>query len=186
MTKKPDYDPSEGLEKLAKFREIDKNEMIFKYPTCHPSQPTGFCGCDGPFIKEMIFYLRATLLTLVLLLPFNNLSIALLKKMGATIGKNVYITAGAWIDSMFPDLLTIEDNVLIGGGAKICFHEFRIDEFIAGRVIIRKGAIIGGHSMIGPGVEIGEYATVAGGAAVGKDVPPNSIAGGNPARIIRK
>lgn len=186
MTTMTDYDPEEGLKQFARFRSRDTKEKIFRYPTCHPSQPTGFCHCDDPFLNQLVFYLRATLLTFVLLLPFNMLSIGLLRRMGAQIGENVYITAGTWIDPMFPELLTIEDNVLIGNGAKIGFHEFRTDEFVAGRVIIRKGAIIGAFSMIGPGVEIGENATVAGGAALGRDVPPHAIAGGNPARIISK
>lgn len=81
-------------------------------------------------------------------------------------------------------MLTIEDRVLIGAGVKISMHEFRQREFVAGRVVIRRGAIIGGFSLIGPGVEIGEYATVAGGAAIARDVPPNAIAGGNPARVV--
>ncbi len=183
MSRKEQAQNRKGQAQLAHFR-TQTGERLFRYPTCHPSQPTGFCPCDKPFIRSMGFYLKTALLNVVLQLPFNDLSIWLLRKMGAKIGNNVYISAGAWIDSMFLDLLTIEDNVLLGVGVKIAMHEFRIDEFVAGRVSIRRGAIIGGFSLIGPGIEIGENATVAGGAAIARDVPPDAIAGGNPARVV--
>ena len=73
---------------------------------------------------------------------------------------------------------------MVGVGVKIALHEFRPREFRAGRVIIRKGAVVGGFALIGHGVEIGEGAVVAGGAVVGRDVPPSKLAIGNPARIM--
>ncbi len=73
---------------------------------------------------------------------------------------------------------------MIGVGVKIALHEFRPREFRAGRVIIRKGAVIGGFALIGHGIEVGEGAVVAGGAAVGRDIPAGKLAIGNPARII--
>ena len=45
---------------------------------------------------------------------------------------------------------------------------------------------IGGHSCIMPGVSIGHGAVVAAGSVVTKDVEPNTLVGGNPARLIKK
>ena len=45
---------------------------------------------------------------------------------------------------------------------------------------------IGGHSTILPGVSIGDGAVVAAGAVVTKDVEPNTIVGGVPAKVIKK
>ena len=174
----------EGRARLAGFLKKDCPDRVFRQPTCHPSQPTGFCPCDEGGIRAAWFYAKATLLNIVLALPFNSISIWILRKMGATVGRNVYISAGAWIDPMFPQLLTIEDDVLLGVGARIAFHEFRTNEFVAGRVDLGRGSLIGGFSLIGPGVRVGEGATVAGGAVIAKDVPPGSIAGGNSARVV--
>ena len=45
---------------------------------------------------------------------------------------------------------------------------------------------IGGNSTILPGVTIGDGAVVAAGAVVTKDVEPNTIVGGVPAKVIKK
>ncbi len=53
------------------------------------------------------------------------------------------------------------------------------------RVVIGSSVWIGAGVSIMPGVHIGDNAVIAGGAVVTKDVPENTVAGGNPARIIR-
>jgi Bacterial transferase hexapeptide (six repeats) len=173
-----------GLELLEKFREKNNPDRLFSYSIPHPSEPSLFCPCSGPFLKAQWYYLKATCLQIILQLPYNSLSIWALRSMGARIGEHVYISAGVMIDPLFTDLLTIEDHVLLGSGVKITLHEFEQDRFIAGRVIIRSFAVVGGFSMIGPGVEIGERASVAGGAVIFHDVPAGKIAIGNPARIL--
>ena len=45
---------------------------------------------------------------------------------------------------------------------------------------------IGGRAVINPGVTIGNNAVIASGAVVTKDVPDNTLVGGNPAKIIKK
>jgi acetyltransferase-like isoleucine patch superfamily enzyme len=43
---------------------------------------------------------------------------------------------------------------------------------------------IGAHAVVLPGVRIGSGAVVGAGAVVNRDVPPNTIVGGVPARVI--
>ncbi|GGC84387.1 maltose O-acetyltransferase [Tersicoccus solisilvae] len=52
--------------------------------------------------------------------------------------------------------ITLEDNVWLGGGVIVC-----------------------------PGVTIGENSVIGAGAVVTRDIPPNSVAVGNPARVIK-
>lgn len=175
---------NERREEFSRFLSGAGEERTFIAATCHPSQPTGFCPCDGPLLPTLWFYAKAWLLLTVLKLAWNSPKLKLLRSCGAKVGRNVFISTDVWIDPAFPQLLSIEDDVMLGVGVKIALHEFRPKEFCAGKVIIRKGAVVGGFSLIGPGVDIGEGAVVAGGAAVGRDVPAGKLAIGNPARIM--
>jgi len=51
---------------------------------------------------------------------------------------------------------------------------------------VKKGASIGSSVTIMCGVTIGENAIVGAGAVVTKDVPPGTVVGGVPAKVMRK
>jgi acetyltransferase-like isoleucine patch superfamily enzyme len=181
---KPGSVSDDGLMKLRQFLAGDTGERVFVWPIEHPSQPSAFCPCGQRLAPRFGAYAKAFVLLTVLRGPFNAPKVALLRRRGARIGNQVYISSDVWIDPVFPQLLAVEDNVMIGQGVKIALHEFGRDRFRAGRVIIRRGTVIGGFALIGQGVEIGENAVVGGGAAVGRDVPAGMMAIGNPARIF--
>jgi acetyltransferase-like isoleucine patch superfamily enzyme len=184
MNQHPSPDLKEGQERFKQFLAGSVAERRFSWPTCHPSHPTGFCPCDQAWPATLWFYFRSTLLLTALKLPFNTLKIALLRWSGARVGRDVFISTDVWIDPTFPELLTIEDEVMLGVGVKIFLHAFDRDHFEAGRVRLGKRVIIGGFAIIGHGVEIGEGAVVAGGAVAGRDVPAGRAAIGNPARVV--
>ena len=106
------------------------------------------------------------------------------------IGNNFY----ANMDCIFRDVnkIIIGDNVILG--PRFSFYtaglpidaEIRIEELEFGLPItIEDNVWIGGSATILPGVTVGRNSIVAAGAVVTKDVPSNSIVGGNPARLIR-
>lgn len=53
-------------------------------------------------------------------------------------------------------------------------------------IIVEDDCWIGANSVLTAGVRIGRHAVVAGGSVVTKDVPPFSVVGGNPARILKQ
>lgn len=69
-------------------------------------------------------------------------------------------------------------------------HALRDDDFFAARrdarIIIGHDVWIGHGAILLPGVKIGDGAVIAAGAVVSKNVPPYSIIGGVPAKVIRK
>jgi len=124
--------------------------------------------------------------------PHNKLRVPLYRLRGTKIGKNVFIGPGCFLEESRPDLITIEDNVSLAPHVKVITHdssyhgiEPRIP-IIRGRVIIKRGAFVGTGSIILPGVTIGERSIIGAGSVVTKDIPPNSIAVGIPARVIKK
>ena len=101
-------------------------------------------------------------------------------------GKNVVIAAYVEIDPYFPELITIEDNVIIGVGSIILAHEYSQDKVRKGKVHIKERALIGAASLVRSGVTIGKNSVVAAKSLVNKDVPDQTIVGGVPAKIIKK
>ena len=106
-----------------------------------------------------------------------------------TVGRNVFINAGC----QFQDHagITLDDNVLVGHNVVIATLNHDQDwrkrsSLLPDPVHVCRDVWIGSGSVICPGVTIGEHSIVAAGAVVTKDVPPDVVVGGVPARIIKK
>jgi UDP-2-acetamido-3-amino-2,3-dideoxy-glucuronate N-acetyltransferase len=101
---------------------------------------------------------------------------------GVRIGNNCKIRPFVFI----PTGVTIEDNVFVAPGVMFTNDKYpRANgawKLLETRV--RESASIGAGCVINPGVTIGRNALVGAGAVVTHDVPDNSIAAGNPARVI--
>jgi acetyltransferase-like isoleucine patch superfamily enzyme len=94
------------------------------------------------------------------------------------------------------DGVTIEDNVFVGhsvtfindsyprattpGGDLQTERDWRVE-----RTLVKQGASIGSGTTILANIVIGENAIVGAGSVVTKNVPPNAIVAGNPARVLR-
>lgn len=84
--------------------------------------------------------------------------------------------------------VVIEDNVSIAANTQILTNNHDEQEhriLLCKPVTIKKNAWIGAGVTILPGVTIGENAIVGAASVVTKDVPPNAVVVGNPARILR-
>lgn len=106
------------------------------------------------------------------------------------LGKNVYMNFGVTILDCAK--VKIGDNCMIAPNVQIYTAAHPIDvktrnsglEY-ALPITIGQNCWIGGASVILPGVTIGDNCVIGAGSVVTKDIPANSIAVGNPARVIR-
>lgn len=90
---------------------------------------------------------------------------------GSVLGVFAFVNRGSDIGhhARFGDFVSIGPGVSIAGG-----------------VTIGSGAVIGTGAVLLPGITIGANAVVGGGAVVTRDVPPECLVLGNPARVIRR
>ncbi len=102
------------------------------------------------------------------------------------VGQHSAVALMVMMDIMFPEKIKIGRNCVIGYNTTILAHEYLIDEYRLGEVIIEDAVLVGANTTILPGVTIGKGAIVAAGTVVHKDVPPGAFVGGNPMQLIRK
>lgn len=99
---------------------------------------------------------------------------------------------------LFAPLAHLSPDTKIGDNCSLLSHSFvghnsTLDEFVSvannatigGNVYIGKGAHIGSNATIREDITIGEFSIIGMGSVVLKDVPPNTVVAGNPAKIIR-
>ena len=109
-------------------------------------------------------------------------------KHGLTVGEKVFINYGCYIDSDFCWLITIGNNVTLAPRVHILAHDASTKRKLGytkiGKVTIGDNAFIGADTIILPGVTIGNKVVIGAGSVVTKDIPTNSVAVGNPAKVI--
>jgi len=103
--------------------------------------------------------------------------------MGIRIGKHVSVGLEVNMDVFFPEKIEIGDNSIIGFNSTILCHEFLVDEYRLGKVIIGKNVTIGANTTVLPGVTIADGSVVSAQSLVNSDV--SGFVGGVPARPLK-
>ena len=110
----------------------------------------------------------------------------------ATVGKNCKVSSHSFIC----EGVTIEDNVFIGHSVTFINDSYpraTVDDgqlqtekdWKVEQTLVKKGASIGSGSTILSNLVIGENAIVGAGSVVTREVAPNTIVAGNPAKVLR-
>jgi len=110
----------------------------------------------------------------------------------AHVGRNCKISSHTFVC----EGVSIEDNVFVGHGVtfindsypRATTSEGKLQtekDWSVERTVVKRGASIGSGATILSNLVIGENAIVGAGSIVTRDVPPNSIVAGNPAKVLR-
>ena len=145
---------------------------------------------NGLFRRVRVFYLRSQLGCLGRgSYIYYGVSIGTPKSI--FIGADVTIAPGVRITASAPGGITIGNRCAIAADVKIIMQSHDPAVLPVSRVVVIKSISIGDDVWIGtgaiilPGVTIHDGAIIGAGAVVTKDIPPDCIACGVPARILR-
>lgn len=109
------------------------------------------------------------------------------------VGKNVKVSSHTFIC----EGVAIEDDVFVGHNVSFINDKYPRATTSDGKLqtdadwtvvptLVKKGASIGSGATVLCGITIGENAIIGAGSVVTKDVPPNTIVAGVPARILKR
>jgi len=155
-----------------------RNERLTRYRTPGPGNSLG-AWTDAKHPLRMT--LNFLVVWLVRYSPSLKLKRWLLRRLGADVGTGVSFALTATPDVFWPELVTVEDDAIIGYDATLLCHEFLQNEYRTGEVVVGEGAMVGAGAVVLPGVEIGAGACVAANSMVADDVPPGATVAGVPA-----
>ena len=119
---------------------------------------------------------------------FERDRVALLKKRGLVVGENFSMLDDVKIDFSHCWHITIGNDVTLAPRVHILAHDastkIPMNCTRIGKVTIGDRVFIGASTIILPGVAIGNDVIIGAGSVVTRDIPDNSVAAGNPAKVL--
>lgn len=106
-----------------------------------------------------------------------------LRYLGMDIHPDSQISLKANLDRTNPRGVHIGQGTLVAFGAVILTHD--LARVLHTDTYIGRNCFIGAHSILLPGIHVGDGSIVATGSVVTKNVEPNCIVAGNPAKVIK-
>lgn len=109
-------------------------------------------------------------------------------KQGAVIGADFQLERNAFLDSSFPWLITIGNNVTLAPDSLVLCHDGSTKKAIGyskvGRVTIGNNVFVGAKSVILPNTTIGDNVVIGAGSIVHGVIPSDVVVAGAPAKVI--
>lgn len=147
-------------------------------------------GYRSPLIFAIVRWKDHWLQQIAMRASWNKTRIICQRWRGVSIGNKVHWGTNVFIDPPYPYFVIIEDGASLAGNNTLLTHtkasryHSRIIESYVAPIVIHKNAWLAVGVTVLPGCEIGEGAIVSAGSVVTKDIPPLTIASGNPAKVV--
>ena len=113
-----------------------------------------------------------------------GLRIIYLRAWGHRIADSANVSFSAFLDKTNPKGISIGRYTLIAREAMILSHDYT--RTLHAETSIGDYCLIGARSIVLPGISIGDHVVIGAGSVVTRDIPPNNLVAGNPARVIRQ
>tara|TARA_Y100000590_G_C15604616_1_gene971468 strand:+ start:399 stop:926 length:528 start_codon:yes stop_codon:yes gene_type:complete len=174
---------------------MENEKNIFKINEDELMKYHNFTGIMGKFRLRLNFLRSWLHHWIAYSSPHPKITIFFQRLRGVKIGNSCHISPYVLFDLIYPDKITIEDNVGIGSNTMIFAHInptaniFLKDSNYPRKiesVIIKSGAWINPGCIICPGTIIGKNSILSVGSVVKGEIPDNCVVAGNPGRVIKK
>jgi acetyltransferase EpsM len=159
-----------GREQLSDLRKQCIDHIVIAIGDCHLRQQLSIYAQSQGFKLITIIHPSAVISKQVTIGDGTVICAASVVNPGTDIGENVIINTASTVDHE----CTIEDAVHIGPGVHM-----------GGRARVKKRAWVGIGAVISDRITIGENSIIGAGAVVVRDIPPNVVAYGVPAKVVR-
>jgi len=178
---------------VSHYKELSRD--TFKVNEEELMEYHGYSGIGGK-IKLRINYLNSWVFhSLAFHSTHSGFAINMQRRRGVKIGKNCHLNPYSFIDLIYPELITLGDNVTLGSYSMLFAHsnptanlflkEGEYPRKVA-EIKIKSGAVVNPGAIITSGVTIGENSIISPGSVVSHDVPDYCVVVGNPARVVKK
>ena len=178
---------------MSHYKELSRD--TFKVNEEELMEYHGYSGIGGK-IKLRINYLNSWVFhSLAFHSTHSGFAINMQRRRGVKIGKNCHLNPYSFIDLIYPELVTLGDNVTLGSYSMLFAHsnptanlflkEGEYPRKVA-KIKIKSGAVVNPGAIITSGVTVGENSIISPGSVVSHDVPDYCVVVGNPARVVKK
>lgn len=106
-------------------------------------------------------------------------------------GSRCFIGRNVTFDAVYPNQIIIGDHVHITAGCVLLTHYLDVGKngvkwLHDGNIVLEDGCFLGINTIITKPLTIGRNSVVGAGSVVTKDIPPNEVWAGNPARFLKR
>ena len=135
---------------------------------------------SGPWRERLPRHWRSFCVWMARYTPYSGWKTFWFRRAGVRIGNNVFFSPGTEIDLLFPELVTLEDDAVMGMGALIVAHVYTPDRITIGRATVKRGGLVGGRAILAM-TSIGQESVLGANSVASRPVPDGYTAIGVPA-----
>ena len=141
-------------------------------------------------LKITSIYVNYSLVNSTHVPRIHGRNIVLVSSVNIQLGKNVAFNSNLYINATYK--ITIGNDVALSDGVKLITVtlNYKINPMnsahVGGGIQIGNNVQIGAGSILLPGIIIGDNVVIGAGSVVTKNIESNSVAAGNPAKVLKR